>query len=56
MEVGGKRHDLTAFHPRKGPGTHGTGGWVSLDADLDGCGIFGRHRNLYYTQRIVKYQ
>jgi hypothetical protein len=55
MEVGGKRHDLAAFHPGKGPGTHGTGGWVSFGAGLDGCGIFGRHRNLYFARRIVKY-
>ena len=54
--MGGKRYALAAFHPGKGPDTHGTGGWVGLGAGLDGCGIFGRHRDLYYAQRIVKYQ
>ena len=47
---------LAAFHPGKGPGTRGTGGWVGPTAGLDGCGIFGPHRDLYYAQGIVKFK
>jgi len=53
MEMGGQKHALVSFHPGKGPGTHGTGGWVGSRAGLDGCGIFDLHRDLYYTQRIA---
>jgi hypothetical protein len=56
MEVGGQRHALAAFHRGKGHGTHGTGGWVDPRTSMDECGIFGPHRDLYYAQRIVKYQ
>ena len=36
--VAGQRHTLTALSLGKIPGTHHTGGWVSLGTGLDGCG------------------
>jgi len=38
MGVDGQHHDPAALPPGKGPGIHFIGGWVSLRADLDGCG------------------
>jgi hypothetical protein len=36
MGVSGQRHALAALSPREGtPGTHCTGGWVSLREGLD---------------------
>ena len=38
--VGGQRHTPAALAPRKGNGTHCTGGWVGPTAGLDKCGKF----------------
>jgi hypothetical protein len=40
MWMGGQRHAPAALPPRKKPGTHCIGGWVGLNAGLEGCGKF----------------
>jgi hypothetical protein len=40
-----QRHAPAAFYPRKRPGTHCTGGWVSPTAGLNRCGKSRPHRN-----------
>jgi len=37
--VSGQQHAPAALYPRERPGTHGTGGWVSPRAGLDGWKI-----------------
>ena len=37
MGMSCQRHAPAAY-PREGPGTHCTGGWAGLTADLDRCG------------------
>ena len=44
MWVGGQRHAPAAL-PRKRPGAHCTGGWVSLRAGLEVCGKSRPHRD-----------
>jgi hypothetical protein len=41
--VRGQRHAPAALYPRKRPGTHCIGGWVSPRAVLDRCGKFRPH-------------
>jgi len=36
--VRGQLHALAAPYSQERPGTHCTGGWVGLRADLDWCG------------------
>ena len=38
MGMGDQSHAPTALHPRKIPGAHCTGSWVSSSVILDGCG------------------
>ena len=45
MGVNGQRY-ATAALPLDRPGTHCTGGWMGLGADLDGCGKSRHHRRL----------
>ena len=38
MGMDGQRHNLASLPPERRPGTHYTGDWVGLRADVDRCG------------------
>jgi hypothetical protein len=64
MRVDVQCHALATLRPRKGPGTHCTGGWVGSRAGLDRCGksclhreiALGSKKNLFYSVILKRYE